>query len=283
MYKLPLLDRTDKLWNNYVMHVRVQGSFDKLGDISGLIEIPRCAWFANETSEFWLKNLKLFPNEQTFQRKARQALCMERIFPLSEPVRHILIGIFCRPENVPQAKSNQANKDCRVRPFLGRKRFGNNRSGGIMFLSLRNYKLHLDQIMELDLEAEQYAQDMAGAMAEIDPMDIEFVLGSSSVDSESVRRVMPPMEDIRELEPGTSTYEYTTDSIPNFKKRLISLWLLDFDACEEIAMDEIGSVKPLGLFWKRILTAQGHSSKTIMPSACGKYFPSDSWKRATKS
>lgn len=93
-YKLPLLDKSDKLWNNYVMHVRVQDSFDKLGNLSGLVEIPRCAWFASPESEFWSDNLDLFPSTQEFPRKPRQVLCMERIFPLPQPVRETLIDIF---------------------------------------------------------------------------------------------------------------------------------------------------------------------------------------------
>lgn len=57
-----------------------------------------------------------------------------------------------------------------------------------MFFSLRNYKLHVDQMQSLQLEAEKYATSMADAPAvlhwhmKIDGMDIEFALGSSSTE-----------------------------------------------------------------------------------------------------
>ena len=44
-YKVLLFDRSDKLWNNYLMHMRVQESFDKLGILSGGITILRVAWY----------------------------------------------------------------------------------------------------------------------------------------------------------------------------------------------------------------------------------------------
>ncbi|KAI9761003.1 MAG: hypothetical protein M1840_002157 [Geoglossum simile] len=244
-FKLPLLDRTDKLWNNYIMHLRIQASFDELGHLSGRVEVPRVAWFANESSDFWIKHINLFPDEPTFRRQPRQVFCMERIFPLPETVRHTLIEVFSQPSNITQAKSDSANKDCLVRPLLGRKRFGASRPGGSIFFSLRNFKLHLDQIQDLGLDAEEYADSMADAMAvlhwntKIDAMDIEFVLGSSPIDDNAIRRAMP-LSVIQRLPPGSSTYEHTTNSAPDFKKRLISLWLLDFDACNDITMDDAG-------------------------------------------
>lgn len=99
-FKLPLMDRTDKLWNHYIMNLRVQGSFDELGSISGQVEIPRALWFANETSQFWQQNTSLFPDSPTFPRRPRKVLCMERIFPLPEPIRHAIIDVYCATNNV---------------------------------------------------------------------------------------------------------------------------------------------------------------------------------------
>lgn len=53
------------------------------------------------------------------------------------------------------------------------------------FFSLRNFKLHLDQIKDLDPDAESSVISMADAIAalhwhtKLDGMDIEFVIGSS--------------------------------------------------------------------------------------------------------
>ena len=38
----------------------------------------------------------------------------------------------------------------------------------------------------------------------------------------------------------TSKFEYVTNSNPNFAKRVTNLWLLDFDACADITMDQAG-------------------------------------------
>jgi hypothetical protein len=103
----------------------------------------------------------------------------------------------------------------------------------VFFFSLRNYKLHVDQIKELDLDAEGYAASMAQALAvlhwhtKVDGVDIEFALGSAPVDQNAVRRQLP-LVDILHLEPGSSTFERITNVDTNFKKRTISLWLLDF-------------------------------------------------------
>ncbi|KAE8153310.1 zinc finger protein-domain-containing protein [Aspergillus avenaceus] len=244
-FKVLLIDRSDKLWNNYLMHLRIQDSFDRLGNGSGGLEVPRAAWFANKESEFWSENLHLFPEDPTFPRHPRQILCMERIFPLPQPVRHALIELFCNPKNVAAAKNDASNKDCLVRMFLGRKRYGASRPGGSRFFSLRNYKLHVDQIEELQLDADEYAASMADAFAimhwhtRIDGMDVEFVLGSTPFDHNSARRP-PPLQDILRLTPGTSTFERTTNTTPNFRKRIVSLWMLDFDACSPITMNTAG-------------------------------------------
>lgn len=193
-FKLLLIDRSDKLWNNYVMHLRVQNSFDQLGSIGGRVELPRVAWFANKTSEFWNDNLHLFPDEPTFRREPRDVLCMERILPLPEPVRNAMIGAYCPPHNIENAKRDPKNKDCLIMVFLGRNRFGTSRPSGTTFFSLRNYKLHLDQIRDLGLDVEELCESMADTMAvlhwhaKVDGNDIEFVFGSSPEDRKAIRR-----------------------------------------------------------------------------------------------
>lgn len=131
--KVLLIDRTEKLWNNYIMHLSIQRSFDTLGDLLGQVEVPRVAWFASKDSKFWDDNLELFPDTSTFPRRPREVLCMERVFPLPEPIRHALIETFCNPTHTTAAKTNPANKDCLAKMFLGRKRFGSSRPGGSMF------------------------------------------------------------------------------------------------------------------------------------------------------
>ncbi|CAG7965829.1 unnamed protein product [Penicillium nalgiovense] len=250
-FKLPLIDGTDKLWNHYIMNLRIQQSLDSLGPIAGDIEVPRAAWFANEQSEFWDENLKLFPTDPTFPRRRRDVLCMERVYPLPQTIRHALIDVFCSPDIADTIKDSKSNKDCLIHLYLGRKRFGSSRR----FFSLRNYKLHVDQIQSLELEAESYASTMASALAvlhwhtRIDAMDIEFVLGSTPLDRNCIRRALP-LHDIKQLEPGSSTFEHTTNSSPNFRKRSVCLWIIDFDACSSITMDSAGVEKAVKAFFE---------------------------------
>ncbi|WQF89161.1 hypothetical protein CDEST_14175 [Colletotrichum destructivum] len=161
-YKLPVTDQKDKLWNNYVVHKRIEASFQSLPFFDGQVEIPRCFWYATpDTQTFWDLNLDFFPKTREFPRKPRHALCMERIFPLPRPVRHALIEKYCPPQAREKMKSDVANKDCLVRPYLGRVKFG---QGGLFF-SLRNFKLHADQVQELGVVAADLYTGMAHALA----------------------------------------------------------------------------------------------------------------------
>lgn len=62
--RLPLLDRTGKLGNNYVLHLSFQSSFDKLGHLSEQVEIPRAAWFTDEASDFGQSTSIFSPTNQ---------------------------------------------------------------------------------------------------------------------------------------------------------------------------------------------------------------------------
>lgn len=238
-YKLPLLDNSPKLWNNYVKHMRVQESFQSVPYYAGQIEIPRCFWFAvPETEAFWLDNLHRFPDTDQFPRKARPILCMERIFPLPKPIREALIEKYCPPRIKEQISSNEANKDCLIRPYLGRIKYG----AGQQFFSLRNFQLHANQIEDIGMDASELLLGMAHALAvlhwhtRIDANDVEFVLGSSPEEEQSVRSNIT-LQRILSLQPNSSTYEVATHSTANFTKRVTSLWLIDFDDCNDITMD----------------------------------------------
>ncbi|KAK2804350.1 hypothetical protein FQN50_006641 [Emmonsiellopsis sp. PD_5] len=125
--------------------------------------------------------------------------------------------------------------------------------GKVSFFSLRNFKLHVDQIQMLDLNAPEYASAMANTLAimhwhtKFDANDIEFALGSSPADRNAVHRSIP-VTNIQHLSKGTSTYERITNAGPNFKKRSINLWAFDFDACKPIDMNESGVKQAIKAF-----------------------------------
>ncbi|CAA9960341.1 DUF3669 domain containing protein [Pyrenophora teres f. maculata] len=239
-YKLPLLDDSTKIWNNYAMHTGVYEGFSEARKyLHVAVRIPEMYWFANEqTSGFWDENLNKFPFTTTFPKKSRDALCMERVLPLPRPLRHLLIEKYCMGDKE-EAKSYGPNQDCLVRPILGRRRFG---SGKIGF-SLRNFRLHLDQFEELNLNIEEYLYAMADAMAtlhciaRVDAMDIEFVIGSTPSEMQSGGACLTSA-DIKKMKPGSSTFEMV--SAKDFTNREICLWALDFDACRSITIDPVG-------------------------------------------
>ena len=86
---------------------------------------------------------------------------------------------------------------------------------------------------------------MADALAvlhwhtKIDAMDIEFALGSSPQDDQNDRRRIP-LQKLMIPNIPASTFGFVTNSNPNFAKRVTTLWLLDFDACADISMDQAG-------------------------------------------
>ncbi|ETI26396.1 hypothetical protein G647_03173 [Cladophialophora carrionii CBS 160.54] len=120
-------------------------------------------------------------------------------------------------------KANDADRDCLVRPYLGRRKIQNETRRGRNFFSLRNYPLHLNQAEDLDLPILEYSHGMAEILAmmhwtaKIDANDIEFVLGGVQPQPEIARK------------------EYTHDFLGTH-----SLWVLDFDCCKPLTMDDAG-------------------------------------------
>ncbi|KAI3546906.1 hypothetical protein CSPX01_04148 [Colletotrichum filicis] len=218
-YKLPLTKQDDKLWNNYIMHKRIETAFNSLKFYPGQVEIPKCFWFATPTSHsFWEENLELFPDISGFPREPNHILCMERIFPLPKPVRHCLIEKFCPPQRREQLMKSEANKD---------------------------RLLHANQIKDLEMKPADLYLGMAHALAimhwvaKIDGNDVEFVIGRPPV-AEQVVRTDYRLVGILALKPMTSTYELLTHKPPDFGRRVTSLWMIDFDDCHDMTMDDAG-------------------------------------------
>lgn len=148
------------------------------------------------------------------------------------------MDLFC-PDNKPLAdfvKNNPDDDSCLLRPYLGRRRrhqqVGASTSRFQRF-SLRNVPLHVDQMEGLGLDVELYAAAMADALAlmhwgaEVDANDVEFVLA-------------PPR---------------TTESRgqPTFESGYLgthTMWILDFDCCGPLAMDDAGVEQACTAFFK---------------------------------
>jgi hypothetical protein len=206
------------LLNDYNMHKLVleTASQEKVS-----VCVPRWPHFVkNIDSSWWDMNLARFPTGYT----TCNVLCSERIPPLPQEVRSRLIDRYCPLASVATIKANDADRDCLVRPYLGRRKIQSEARRGRNFFSLRNYPLHLNQAEDLDLPITKYAHAMAEMLAmlhwtaKIDANDIEFVLGG-----------------VRTTQTETGRNEYTHDILGTH-----SLWVLDFDCCKPLSMDDAG-------------------------------------------
>ncbi|OAP63365.1 hypothetical protein AYL99_02592 [Fonsecaea erecta] len=119
-------------------------------------------------------------------------------------------------------KDNVADRDCLVRLYLGRRKIQLEARRGQNFFFLRNYPLHLNRAEELGLQTVDYARAMAESLAVMhwvartNANDVKFVLGGPGTHN-------------------TGIGEYTNDF---FGRQC--LWVLDFDCCRPITMDDIG-------------------------------------------
>ncbi|KAM7195173.1 hypothetical protein V8F33_006847 [Rhypophila sp. PSN 637] len=214
-----LPDRSLK--NEVVIHRQILSTVDKFNadikTVQGgkvfhdgfIVNIPRHVAFFDPSAPVWKQILPRLPSDST----KCQALISERILPLSRDSRALLAHTFWDGpahlrENIVNDKRNE---HCLVRPYLGRRRrcrtlkpgttqrttekddddenkvMVDERPGHLRLktrglISLRNYPLHIDQIEELVLPAEECAAAMADAPAfllwgcEVDACDVEFVL-----------------------------------------------------------------------------------------------------------
>lgn len=159
-------------------------------------------------------------------------LISPRIPPLPKIAREALITKYCPSLSRLHLASNPTNRDCLARVYLGRSRLTTTPSPNF---TLRNFNLHLDQMIELDLSVKTLARAMGEALAVIhwtlcvDAYDIGFVLGSAD-DAKYTRdfsltlNLTPEMLD--DMLPYTSIESFLRANVQQRTKRL---WILDFN------------------------------------------------------
>lgn len=233
VYKLAKADE-QSLWNDFQMHKLVAEKFCKWKYTD--VKVPVCHYFVPKDEPLYFEqNPKLVEAAKEICNLPTSALITERILPLPKPTRTLLIEKYCPPQTKQAALSAVANKDCLVRIYLGSLKGRQGR-----FFSLRNFKLHLEHMVELQLDVKEMAGKMATAMAimhwaaKTDARDIEFVLGSSlkaavEMSAEDALSLPRPVY----TGPPSRNHE-------DFFIRTIDLWLLDFNQVRPITMDEAG-------------------------------------------
>ncbi|KFA76760.1 hypothetical protein S40288_11574 [Stachybotrys chartarum IBT 40288] len=220
------------IWTDFQMHQRI---LKALRESQADIEIPTCHFYINhDDQEWWDKHQDLAAIAQDTCHTPARVLVTERVLPLPAPVRYELIQRFCKENLRTSAAADAANKDCLVRVYLGSMR------GRITsFFSLRNFKLHLNQMIDMKMDYEALAVSMGQALALIhwraktDGRDVEFALGSSSTKFGASSGLG------KSLEPTTSKHPADFDT-ENFTRREIRLFVLDFNQVRDISMDDAG-------------------------------------------
>lgn len=197
------------------------------------IQVPACHRFLTLSDTWWDENLRRFPSGYS----ACNAIEAQRIPPVSHPAREILVDRYCPVALQAEIKSSEQNRDCLIRPYLGRRRVlagSSKRPSKFTAFSLRNYPLHLDQMEGLGVSPDDikvYAKTMAGALAAmhwaagIDGNDVEFVLASPS--------------------PNLGPDVIVTNVLGAH-----AMWVLDFDLCREMPTNEDGVEQAVMAFFK---------------------------------
>ncbi|EMR65028.1 hypothetical protein UCREL1_8006 [Eutypa lata UCREL1] len=86
---------------------------------------------------------------------------------------------LCPKRLIDAIKADKKNEDCLIRPYLGQRKQPRLETG-VVFFSLRNCPLHVNQMEELKLDITAYATAMANALAfmhwsaRIDANDVEL-------------------------------------------------------------------------------------------------------------
>ncbi|KAI1852794.1 hypothetical protein JX266_002335 [Neoarthrinium moseri] len=164
-------------------------------------------------------------------RKPCNTLTMERIPPLGRPVRDFIAEMFCPPSMVQTVKQDIRSRDCLVRPYLGRRRHA---PSILKSFTLRNYILTVDQMEVLGLYKDTYAKAMAEALA--------FMHWSAQIDADDVEFILAPPRE------STDARCFCSDSLGCH-----SLWILDFDRCRAMPMNEEGILLATAAFYRNDL------------------------------
>ncbi|KAK1829300.1 zinc finger protein [Podospora conica] len=229
---------SDGLWNDLLSHSRL---FKALSFHDTGCAIPRVYSYVNRNNTSWWHANASLPSHDNFPLPS-EALVTQRIPPLPKTTRHVLIDRFC-PEGLrTAAKESPLNIDCLARIYLGRRRTPG--APPTPNFSLRNFNFCLDQMLELGLQVEDYAREIATCLAivhwqaRMDGFDIEFVLGSDVELSYTTHVTQSLGMDVEQLEQLPKHSDIDVLQRQDFQKRVARLWVLDFNLCNRFPMDD---------------------------------------------
>ncbi|OJJ97554.1 hypothetical protein ASPACDRAFT_1858322 [Aspergillus aculeatus ATCC 16872] len=243
------------LANDFTMHSRayeafIDFSYAKRSMRNSLTQlharIPQChQYITPQDHSWWEENLRWFPDGYA----ACNAILSERIPPFPGHIRRLLVDTYCPPVIRQQILHSASNEACLIRPYIGRQRtYGTAMNVRSRFrgFSLRNLPLHVDQMAELGIRAEDvdcYAAMMGEALAtlhligKIDANDVEFVLAPMS-------RTVTGTE-----HNGATDTRSSSNTITNILGTH-TMWILDCDLCHSTSMDLKGVQQAVDAFFK---------------------------------
>ncbi|KAK2770575.1 hypothetical protein FQN53_005432 [Emmonsiellopsis sp. PD_33] len=215
--------------------------------------VPKCTHFFTSSHRAWWTSIHpLFPPPDAPNPDTSAAMQMHRIPPLPAQVRTGLINVYFHPESRRGASNDPENDDCLVRIYLGATGRGKKWPG-----SLRNFEMYLDMAIELGLDVELIAEEMAVSLAVIhwearnDGMDAEWVFGGSpGRDWYSEGECAPIGEEVldergymcqrqKETEKRREDDHLPTTITANDPKRTMPpMYILDFDKARQIELDD---------------------------------------------
>ncbi|EHK42551.1 hypothetical protein TRIATDRAFT_14812, partial [Trichoderma atroviride IMI 206040] len=225
------------LWNDFGMHASIADQFRIWNVVE--VKIPACYYFVPKGHSYFDDNPSLAQAAGQVFNVPNSALVTERIFPLPLKTRNLLIDNFCSEQARNAARTDPANRNCLVRVYLGSMH-------GLVgrYFSLENFRLHLNQMDKLKLDAKAIAGRIATALAvmhwaaKTDARDVEFVLASSS---HKISQGFTGLE-MRSLKKPTYTGP-RSNIHDDFFTRTTDLWVLDFNQVQPITMDANGVAK----------------------------------------
>lgn len=154
VWKQALEGQFDKLWHEYRVQKRVVRAFEdvksRVFEESELPLVPEAHEYITKSPEWYEEN------EHRLSEKWRDVADIrksERIFPLPEVTRHLLINTFCPESSRELAKQDPSNTPCIARVYLGKERPV--RTNSVLKLkgnfTLRNFPLYIDDTVKLEI------------------------------------------------------------------------------------------------------------------------------------
>ena len=233
------------LWADFQAHLAVYQAYTNQ---SVEVRIPRIFSYVPKTNDTWWDfNVNLFHGSHLSFPLPAMALITERILPLPKLARQALIDAYCPASSQLAVASQDTNRDCLARIYLGRRRGANDPPS--RNFTLRNFNLCLDQMIELDLPIRNYARAIGQALAimhwsaNVDCYDVEFVLGSEA-ETAYTQNICPSVglsaKELASMPPHSDLESMMRDKP---QRRPTRVWVLDFNLCS-IWEEQMGVERP---------------------------------------